>query len=63
MIDLLENKTVCTDLCTSLVITQWLRLGLQDVDFIRRRETIARGSFNKCYLLRVFTNSWKCQCS
>ncbi|XP_057427285.1 alcohol acyltransferase 9 [Lotus japonicus] len=33
MIDLLEDKKVRTDLSTSLVISQWSRLGLEDVDF------------------------------
>ncbi|KAJ7966791.1 omega-hydroxypalmitate O-feruloyl transferase [Quillaja saponaria] len=33
MVDLLEDKTVKTDLTTSLVISQWSKLGLEDVDF------------------------------
>ncbi|XP_061356314.1 alcohol acyltransferase 9-like [Gastrolobium bilobum] len=33
MIDLLEDKMVRTDLSRSLVISQWSRLGLEDVDF------------------------------
>ncbi|CAJ1973282.1 unnamed protein product [Sphenostylis stenocarpa] len=33
MVDLLEDKTVKTDLCTSLVISQWSKLGLEEVDF------------------------------
>jgi len=33
MVDLLEDKTVKTDLSTSLVISQWARLGLEEVDF------------------------------
>jgi len=33
MVDLLEDKTVKTDLSTSLVISQWSRLGLEEVDF------------------------------
>ncbi|KAK7321773.1 hypothetical protein VNO77_32701 [Canavalia gladiata] len=33
MIDLLEDKTVTMDLSRSLVISQWSRLGLEDVDF------------------------------
>ncbi|KAH7524126.1 hypothetical protein FEM48_Zijuj06G0085900 [Ziziphus jujuba var. spinosa] len=33
MIDLLEDKTVKTDLSTSLVISQWAKLGLEDLDF------------------------------
>lgn len=33
MIDLLEDKTVKTDLSTSLVISQWSKLGLEDLDF------------------------------
>ncbi|KAH7567229.1 hypothetical protein JRO89_XS07G0035200 [Xanthoceras sorbifolium] len=33
MIDLLEDKTVKTDLSASLVISQWSRLGLEDLDF------------------------------
>ncbi|BAT82786.1 hypothetical protein LR48_Vigan07g284100 [Vigna angularis] len=33
MVDLLEDKTVRVDLSTSLVISQWSRLGLEDVDF------------------------------
>ncbi|KAJ6681134.1 TRICHOTHECENE 3-O-ACETYLTRANSFERASE [Salix koriyanagi] len=33
MIDLLEDKSVKTDLSTSLVISQWSKLGLEDVDF------------------------------
>ncbi|KAK7283376.1 hypothetical protein RIF29_12845 [Crotalaria pallida] len=32
-VDLLEDKTVKTDLSTSLVISQWSRLGLEEVDF------------------------------
>ncbi|CAK8569031.1 unnamed protein product [Lathyrus sativus] len=32
-IDLLEDKTVKTDVSTSLVISQWSKLGLEDVDF------------------------------
>ncbi|XP_057470391.1 alcohol acyltransferase 9 [Actinidia eriantha] len=32
-IDLLEDKTVKTDLSTSLVISQWSKLGLEDLDF------------------------------
>ncbi|KAJ4834359.1 hypothetical protein Tsubulata_038382 [Turnera subulata] len=33
MIDLLEDKTVKTDLSSSLVISQWARLGLEDLEF------------------------------
>lgn len=33
MVDLLEDKTVKTDLSTSLVISQWSKLGLEEVDF------------------------------
>lgn len=33
MIDLLEDKTVKTDLATSLVISQWSKLGLEEIDF------------------------------
>lgn len=33
MIDYLEDKTVKTDLSCSLVISQWSRLGLEDLDF------------------------------
>lgn len=33
MIDLLEDKSVKTDLTTSLVISQWSKLGLEDLDF------------------------------
>lgn len=33
MIDLLEDKSVKTDLSMSLVISQWSKLGLEDVDF------------------------------
>ncbi|KAI9118254.1 hypothetical protein K1719_010586 [Acacia pycnantha] len=33
MIDLLEDKTVKTDLSASLVISQWSKLGLEEVDF------------------------------
>ena len=33
MVDLLQDKTVKTDLSTSLVISQWSRLGLEEVDF------------------------------
>ncbi|KAJ6684859.1 hypothetical protein OIU79_015037 [Salix purpurea] len=33
MIDLLEDKSVKTDLSMSLVISQWSRLGLEDLDF------------------------------
>ncbi|KAL6995723.1 hypothetical protein U1Q18_005857 [Sarracenia purpurea var. burkii] len=32
-IDLLEDKTVKTDLSASLVISQWSKLGLEDLDF------------------------------
>ncbi|CAL5384886.1 unnamed protein product [Camellia sinensis] len=32
-IDLLEDKTVKTDLSSSLVISQWSKLGLEDLDF------------------------------
>lgn len=32
-IDLLEDKTVKTDLTSSLVISQWARLGLEELDF------------------------------
>ncbi|KAM6561703.1 hypothetical protein CsatA_030942 [Cannabis sativa] len=35
MIDLLEDKTVRTDLSMSLVISQWAKLGLEDLDFGR----------------------------
>ncbi|PRQ27091.1 putative omega-hydroxypalmitate O-feruloyl transferase [Rosa chinensis] len=33
MVDLLEDKTVKTDLSTSLVISQWAKLGLEELDF------------------------------
>ncbi|XP_028802994.1 fatty alcohol:caffeoyl-CoA acyltransferase-like [Neltuma alba] len=33
MIDLLEDKTVKTDLSASLVISQWSKLGLEELDF------------------------------
>ncbi|GAV72998.1 Transferase domain-containing protein [Cephalotus follicularis] len=33
MVDLLEDKSVKTDLATSLVISQWSKLGLEDLDF------------------------------
>ncbi|XP_062097437.1 alcohol acyltransferase 9 [Humulus lupulus] len=33
MIDLLEDKTLKTDLSMSLVISQWAKLGLEDLDF------------------------------
>ncbi|KAK9947035.1 hypothetical protein M0R45_012472 [Rubus argutus] len=33
MIDLLEDKTVKTDLSASLVISQWAKLGLEELDF------------------------------
>ncbi|KAF3446356.1 hypothetical protein FNV43_RR11535 [Rhamnella rubrinervis] len=33
IIDLFEDKTVKTDLSTSLVISQWAKLGLEDLDF------------------------------
>ncbi|KAJ9166048.1 hypothetical protein P3X46_020849 [Hevea brasiliensis] len=33
MIDFLEDKTVKTDLSASLVISQWSKLGLEDLDF------------------------------
>ncbi|KAL3840287.1 hypothetical protein ACJIZ3_024878 [Penstemon smallii] len=33
IIDLLEDKAVRTDLSTSLVISQWSKLGLEDLDF------------------------------
>lgn len=33
MVDLLDDKTVKTDLSTSLVISQWSKLGLEEVDF------------------------------
>lgn len=32
-INLLEDKTVKTDLTSSLVISQWARLGLEELDF------------------------------
>ncbi|KAH7850524.1 hypothetical protein Vadar_034321 [Vaccinium darrowii] len=32
-VDLLEDKTVKTDLSLSLVISQWAKLGLEDLDF------------------------------
>lgn len=32
-IDMLEDKSVVTDLSASLVISQWSKLGLEDVDF------------------------------
>lgn len=33
IVDLFEDKTVKTDLSTSLVISQWSKLGLEEVDF------------------------------
>ncbi|GLT41095.1 hypothetical protein SLA2020_151850 [Shorea laevis] len=33
MVDLLEDKTVKTDLTTSFVISQWAKLGLEELDF------------------------------
>ncbi|XP_027356977.1 fatty alcohol:caffeoyl-CoA acyltransferase-like [Abrus precatorius] len=33
VVDLLEDKTVKTDLSTTLVISQWSKLGLEEVDF------------------------------
>lgn len=33
MVDLLEDKTLKTDLSRSLVISQWAKLGLEDLDF------------------------------
>lgn len=33
MVDLLEDKTVKTDLSASFVISQWAKLGLEDLDF------------------------------
>ncbi|CAK9148218.1 unnamed protein product [Ilex paraguariensis] len=33
VIDLLEDKTVKTDISSSLVISQWSKLGLEDLDF------------------------------
>lgn len=33
MIDLLEDKTARTDLSASFVISQWSKLGLEDLDF------------------------------
>ncbi|KAF3507489.1 hypothetical protein F2Q69_00008128 [Brassica cretica] len=33
MIDLLEDKTVKTDVSCSLVISQWAKLGLEELDF------------------------------
>ncbi|OAY50675.1 alcohol acyltransferase 9 [Manihot esculenta] len=33
MIDLLEDKTVKTDVSVSFVVSQWSRLGLEDLDF------------------------------
>lgn len=33
MVDLLEDKTCKTDLSASLVISQWSKLGLEDLDF------------------------------
>lgn len=35
VVDRLEDKSVVTDLSASLVISQWSRLGLEDVDFGR----------------------------
>lgn len=32
-VDLLEDKTVKTDVSCSLVISQWAKLGLEDLDF------------------------------
>lgn len=32
-VDMLEDKTVKTDLSLSLVISQWAKLGLEDLDF------------------------------
>lgn len=33
MIDLLEDQTVITDIGSSLVISQWAKLGLEELDF------------------------------
>ncbi|KAL2249780.1 omega-hydroxypalmitate O-feruloyl transferase [Sesamum indicum] len=33
MVDLLEDKTIITDISTSLVISQWSKLGLEELDF------------------------------
>lgn len=33
MVDLLEDKTTTTDLTTALVISQWSKLGLEELDF------------------------------
>lgn len=33
MVDMLEDKTVTTDLTNSLVISQWSKLGLEELDF------------------------------
>lgn len=33
MIDLLDDRNVTTDLSASLVISQWTKLGLEDLDF------------------------------
>lgn len=33
VIDLLEDRTAMTDMTTSFVISQWSRLGLEDLDF------------------------------
>ncbi|KAI3504761.1 hypothetical protein L1887_26465 [Cichorium endivia] len=33
IVDLLEDKTVTTDLTASLIISQWSKLGLEDLDF------------------------------
>lgn len=33
MVDLLEDKSYKTDLSSSLVISQWSKLGLEDLDF------------------------------
>lgn len=33
MVDLLEDKKITTDLSASLVISQWSRLGLEELDF------------------------------
>ncbi|KAE8712703.1 hypothetical protein F3Y22_tig00110236pilonHSYRG00123 [Hibiscus syriacus] len=33
LIDLLEDKNVKTDTCSSFVISQWAKLGLEDLDF------------------------------
>lgn len=45
-IDLLDNKMVRTDLVTILVVSQWSKLGLEELDFGLGKPLIAHGTFD-----------------